>query len=74
LQGRLFALLKDLSTIVTVLMFKHLLDLEGVINAFKDILDYVIVIRTSRRLAKGLNFFLIPLLGKLSKLLLLDKD
>ncbi len=49
-------------------------DLEGVASAFKGILGYIIVILTSLRSARGLNFFLGPLLGLLSKLLLLDKD
>jgi hypothetical protein len=57
-----------------VLVFRRLPDLEGVASTFKDILGCAIAICTSRRSARGLNFFLAPLLGKLLKLLLLDKD
>jgi hypothetical protein len=74
LRGHLFALLKDLSIIATVLVLRRLPDLEGVPSAFKGILGYAIVARTSLRSARELNFFLAPLLGKLLKLLLLDKD
>lgn len=51
----------------TVWWLRCLLDFDGVTSAFKVILGSATAVRTSRRSARGLNFFLAPLRGLLSK-------